>query len=240
MKSYCALIFLLLITDVYAATSAPNAKDVAVALSSPQLDGYIELERTRADSISIERDLVKFSLFSNNTRTHAGIRSEAAVNYPFKLGDRISYEFEFMLPNDFLADKGSRWWAIAQWHDQPNITEGESWKNFPRRSPPVSLYIEERNGVLGVGVNYYITGEKSWNPINRGSWNKARFDFFWRNDENGELVFFLNGQDIRRFAGPNMHNNYKHYLKIGMYRHPEIATNNDVFFKNLKIEQLLP
>lgn len=234
------LMFLFLITDACPTVADSSAADIAVALSSPQLEEHMSLERAGADSISIESDSVKFSLLENNAPVNGGVRSEVAVNYPFKLGDRIRYEFEFMFPNDFLADDGKRWWVIAQWHDQPNIAEGGSWKNFPGRAPPVSLYVEERDGVLGTGVNYYITGEKSWSPINRGEWNKVRFELLWLNNADGELRFFLNQEDLRRFAGPNMHNNYAHYLKIGMYRHPEIATNSAVFFKNLNVERLLP
>ena len=39
-------------------------------------------------------------------------------------------------------------------------------------------------------------------------------------------------------TGPNMHNGYQHYLKLGMYRHPEIATENRLDIRGVSIEKL--
>jgi len=39
-------------------------------------------------------------------------------------------------------------------------------------------------------------------------------------------------------TGPNMHNGYQHYLKLGMYRHPAIATENRLDIRDVSIEQL--
>ena len=35
-----------------------------------------------------------------------------------------------------------------------------------------------------------------------------------------------------------MHNGYQHYLKLGMYRHPAIATENRLDIRDVSIEQL--
>jgi hypothetical protein len=44
------------------------------------------------------------------------------------------------LPEDFNADDlGNRWWVMGQWHDQPDRTQGETWPDFPGRSPPVAF-----------------------------------------------------------------------------------------------------
>lgn len=234
---FTRLIFLFAVGACQAANDVKEI-DVAVGLSNPQLAAYMTLERAQPNSIAIEGDMVKFNLSGDDALVHGGVRSEVAVDYPFNFGDHIRYEFKFMLPDEFLADSKNRWWLIAQWHDQPNINEGEGWLSFPLRSPPVSLYLEELNGVLGVGVNYLITGEKEWFPVKRGVWNKVAFDFVWRNDAGGELVFLLNDIEPKRFTGPNMHNDFQHYLKFGMYRHAEIRTGNYIFFKELSVREL--
>jgi len=35
--------------------------------------------------------------------------------------------------------------------------------------------------------------------------------------------------------GANMHNDFQHYLKLGLYRHLGIQTNNSIFLDDLKI-----
>lgn len=34
---------------------------------------------------------------------------------------------------------------------------------------------------------------------------------------------------------PNLHNAYQHYLKLGMYRHPDIKTDNWIYLDDLTI-----
>ena len=35
--------------------------------------------------------------------------------------------------------------------------------------------------------------------------------------------------------GPNRHNDFQHYLKLGMYRHSEIVTDNWIYLDDLTI-----
>jgi hypothetical protein len=56
----------------------------------------------------------------------------------------------------------------------------------------------------------------------------------------GKVAVFLDGskEAVVTGTGPNMHNGYQHYLKLGMYRHPEIATENRVAIRDVSIEKL--
>ena len=38
--------------------------------------------------------------------------------------------------------------------------------------------------------------------------------------------------------GPNMNNAYQHYLKVGMYRHQEIHTDNEIFIDDLNVSKV--
>ncbi len=35
--------------------------------------------------------------------------------------------------------------------------------------------------------------------------------------------------------GANLHNRFQHYLKLGMYRHPEIMSRNSIHIRQLSI-----
>ena len=39
-------------------------------------------------------------------------------------------------------------------------------------------------------------------------------------------------------AGPNMYNDYQHYLKLGSYREPNIAGDTWVYVRDVKIQRL--
>jgi hypothetical protein len=38
-------------------------------------------------------------------------------------------------------------------------------------------------------------------------------------------------------SGPNMHNDFQHYLKVGMYRHREIQGDNWIYLRDIAIKK---
>jgi hypothetical protein len=183
----------------------------------------------------IEQDKITFALKPNQKKVFGGVRSELSINYPYKSGERVTYSFDMLIPNAFKADSvKKRWWIFAQWHDQPDPKLNQTWADFPGNSPPISLFVEERDATFGVGV-HYLGKEKYWFPVDKGEWNNYSFDIIWSTDDDGQLLFSLNDKDMIVFTGKNMLNNYQHYLKIGMYRHPKINTLNHVSFSALEI-----
>ncbi len=213
---------------------ANSLKKIAKVLSVPDLQSVMFLEADIGNAF-IEQDRITFALMPNQKKLFGGIRSELSINYPYKLGERVIYSFDMFIPNDFKVDTGkNRWWIFAQWHDQPDPKLNQTWADLLGNSPPISLFVEERNYTFGVGV-YYFGKEKFWFPVDKGKWNNYTFDIIWDTDENGQLLFSLNDKKIKVFTGKNMLNNYHHYLKIGMYRHPKINILNHVSFSALEI-----
>ncbi|WP_218934314.1 polysaccharide lyase [Rosistilla ulvae] len=186
-------------------------------------------------------------LFPGQPKLHGGIRSEVSVDYPFRPGDRIRYRWRFKIPHDFQTDAPeNRWWVIGQWHDQPNPAEGQTWANFPTHSPPVSLTLGELDGQIMIGLSYGCTDDSGEQqvigpaPITRGQWHTIESQIDWSQDSTGRIQVYLDGvvEPIFSAAGPNMNNGYQHYLKFGMYRHPEIASDNWIYVDDLEIQKL--
>jgi hypothetical protein len=76
--------------------------------------------------------------------------------------------------------------------------------------------------------------------IARGVWHSLEVVIRWSQGADGKVAAFLDGSKTPAVTGtgPNMHNGYHHYLKLGMYRHPEIATENLLAFRDVFIERL--
>ena len=178
---------------------------------------------------------------------HGGIRAEMSVNFPFVEGDTVQYAWRFMLPKEFISDApGNRWWLIGQWHDQPNEKLGETWKNFPSSSPPVALEIAELNGQLGITLVYGQTGthqhQRHYGPfvLERGKWYSITACIHWSRGTDGSASVYLDGSTKPAMVaeGPNMNNDFQHYLKLGIYRHPDIRTDNWIFINRIEISKV--
>ena len=146
------------------------------------------------------------------------------------------------MPSAFKGDDAvlNRWWTIAQFHEQPNKLIGETWADLVPRSPPVFLYIEERSGILGMGLSSDALRKHSWARLPRDEWLKVTMTMHWSQNADGETRIAVDGHP--EFAdvipGPNMYNAYKHYLKLGQYRHPAITTGGDISYRALTITKL--
>ncbi len=229
------------------AEQAHREKDYLGAVLPPDLMRYAGIEVPSRDNIQILSDAggryLEFRLIPGQARKNNGIRAEISVDYPYKVGDVVRYRWKMRLPEDFKADDAqNRWWVMGQWHDQPDRTKGETWQGFPAHSPPVSFNYGRRDGKDYLSFLAGPPRMKSVGliPITRGTWHSLDVVIQWSPDVNGRLAVFVD--DARAPAitwpGPNMHNSYQHYLKLGMYRHPEIATENRLAIRDVSIETL--
>jgi hypothetical protein len=171
---------------------------------------------------------------------HGGIRAEVSVNYPYQPGDTVRYAWRFMVPKGFQSDAPkNRWWIIGQWHDQPNKDRGESRDGFPSRSPPVLVSIGELEGRLALVIAYGPKQSQKRGPlfIEPGNCHRLTAEIHWSQQAEGKATFYLDAPDKPAVVteGPNMHNDYPHCLKLGMYRHPEIKTDNCIFLDDLTL-----
>ena len=179
-------------------------------------------------------------LFPGQKKLNRGIRAEISVDYPHQPGDTVRYAWRFMVPNGFQSDAPqNRWWIIGQWHDQPNRERDESWDGFPSRSPPVLLGIGELNDRIAISMAYGPDQSQKRGPlfIEPGQWHSLAVEIRWSQDADGRAKLFLDDmtQPAVVIDGPNMHNDFQHYLKLGMYRHPEITTDNWIYLDDLTI-----
>ena len=245
----------ILIAFWFAAASAPSPsaepalddKEYLRAVLAPDLVRYAGIEVPSAENIRILSDergsYLEFRLVPGQARKNNGIRSEISVNFPFKVGDVVRYQWKMRLPEDFQADDPqNRWWVMGQWHDQPDRTKGETWQDFPHRSPPVSFNYGRENGQDYLALMAGSPKMKSIGRLSlkRGIWHSIEVIIQWSQGADGKVAVHFDGSKdpVVSGTGPNMHNGYQHYLKLGLYRHPGIATENRLAIRDVFIEKL--
>jgi hypothetical protein len=207
---------------------------------------YAHLEVASTASITISGEgahkYLGLHVFPGQSKVNNGIRAELSVDYPFEQGETVRYSWRFMLPKDFVSDTPkNRWWLIGQWHDQPNQKKGESWQGFPAHSPPVAIGLGELDGRLAISLSYGSPRMRNFGAftVERGKWHSIAVVIRWSQGSDGKAAVFLD--DLTKptiiAEGPNMHNDYRHYLKLGMYRHPDIDTDNWISIEGVQISK---
>jgi len=217
------------------------------AVLPKELIRYAGIEVPSRENIHVLSDgtgrYLEFRLVPGQAKKNNGIRAEISVDYPYSAGDIVRYRWEMRLPGDFKADEPrNRWWVMGQWHDQPDLTKGETWQGFPGRSPPVSFNYGRRDGkdFLSLLVGSPKMKSVGLLPIIRDTWHVLDVVIKWSQGDDGRVEVFFDGSRTPAVTGigPNMHNGFQHYLKLGMYRHPEIATENRLDIRHVFIEKL--
>lgn len=226
---------------------ALNDKEYLSAVLPEELIRYAGIEVPSRENIQILTNgagrYLEFRLVPGQAKKNNGIRAEISVNYPYAVGEIVRYQWEMRLPKDFAADEPrNRWWVMGQWHDQPDKTKGETWEGFPAHSPPVSFNYVRRDGqdFLSLLVGSPRMKSVGLIPISRDTWHALDVLIKWSQGDDGRVAVFLDRSKAPTVSatGPNMHNAFHHYLKLGMYRHPEIATENRLNIRNVRIEKL--
>ncbi len=129
---------------------------------------------------------------------------------------------------------------MGQWHDQPDPALGETWDGFPSHSPPQSFYLGYRDGSYLLNPQYG-SNRDDWGdhsiPLVPGQWLGLRVEILWSRGSEGRMAIWLNEatEPYATWNGPNMLNAYQHYLKLGMYRHPDIKTDNEISLRRLEV-----
>ncbi len=199
------------------------------------------LEIPSCANVIFNQDGLGFVLNEFNLKLHNGIRSEISVNYPYSEGDTVEYIWLAMFPSS--APPGGRsdqWWSIAQWHDQPDLRIGETWANFKVNSPPLAIFVENRNGALGIGLNGLKGRRVNWRPVPLDVWLEMRVTVRWSTKDDGYARLRVLGSDELDMItlGRNMLNSYQHYFKLGQYRAPTVKNLSVVYYKDLKFKNL--
>lgn len=207
----------------------------------PGLVPLLKLEIPSCANIRLGADHAAFILNEENDRLNNGIRSEIGIDFPFQEGDIIEYRWSVLLPSSGTpGGAADQWWLIAQWHDQPDPRLGETWANFKAESPPLAVFVERRNGVLGIGL-HSLRGQKGpWVPVPMDTWMDIRVVIHWSRSSDGYVRLTVDGRpDIVLSAmGRNMLNGYQHYFKAGQYRAPTVRQQAAVYMKNIRFRKL--
>jgi hypothetical protein len=204
------------------------------------LESVLALEVPNCSNIEIGKNSVGFVLAARNAKINNGIRSEVAIGYPFNEEDTVEYSWSIKVPAKSNLGAEGRWWVIAQWHDQPDSRLNESWANFKAQSPPVAIYVEKRDSIIGIGVQGVGGRKLSWAPIPIDEWLNIRAIIHWSRAESGSVKFSVVDHPSLNFeyTGLNMLNSYQHYFKLGQYRDPTVQSYSVLYIKDVKISTL--
>jgi hypothetical protein len=158
---------------------------------------------------------------------HGGVRAELTIDNPHAEGDTLRYSWRFKIADDFVSDApANRWWLFGDWHDQPDPRLNQTWDGFPPRSPPIALGYGQIGGQDNLSLVYGAPNPITIGliPFKRGVWNKVTVQIKWSRGASGSVAVYLNDSStpVQQATGPNMHNSYQHFLKLGSYRHPDI------------------
>ena len=77
-------------------------------------------------------------------------------------------------------------------------------------------------------------------PFSRGVWHRLVVEITWSRTAAGRAAVYLDDAAVAAHVanGPNMHNAYQHYLKVGSYRHPEIPGDVWVHLREVAIRRI--
>ncbi|MBS1142133.1 MAG: signal peptide protein [Proteobacteria bacterium] len=216
-------------------------KLASVMSIDPVLIPLLNLEIPSCANIVLGDSYAGFLLNATNQPLNGGIRSELAIDFPFVEGDTVEYRWSVMIPTqDPPGGDSQQWWVIAQWHDQPDPRLGQTWATLKPQSPPVAIYIERRNGIVGIGLQGMQGKKNSWAPVPLGVWLKLNATIRWSTTTTGSILFSVEGHPELDsiLSGPNMLNGYKHYFKAGQYRAPSVSKASLIYLKNVRFRQL--
>lgn len=69
-------------------------------------------------------------------------------------------------------------------------------------------------------------------PVRKGKWIDLKVEIRWSTKETGQVQAWVNGNKLNRdpFRGPNMWNHSPHYFKFGLYRNPDILSEQRLYY----------
>lgn len=197
---------------------------------------------------------------------NSGTRAELSFDARDGEGERAHYAWSLRLAEDWptvtpLRDEEGRpnWQIVAQFHDQPDCSLGQTWDSYPGAgaSPPIALELYHfasddpdvieametgvTDGILGFGpdsldrsllgllVGAPTTELAAVVPIEPGTWVDLGLSVTWSQGGTGRVEWWVDGELIGSFDGPNMLNAAPHYFKVGLYRNPSIEPAQTLF-----------
>lgn len=167
-------------------------------------------------------------------------RSEIQVSDSAPVDQELYYSWYLRIGADTVEDPD--WQVVGQFHDQPDVNQGETWSTYPAHSPPLSYKYKDRQLIVAV----YDWGKGQVMDIAsvalaKGEWHQIVTKVKWSEGNEGTVECWLDGKAVTapngqsRYQGRNCFNSAGNYLKIGLYRSKDILTAATVYFDEIKI-----
>lgn len=221
------------------------------------------------DEAAQSKCAVKFTVTSKSY-LNKGTRAEFSKDFGDMAGEEAIYRWEFLVPKSHqdipiwnTQTDTPNWQTLAQFHDQPDPSKGESWKTYPGNSSPLKLgyaYIDfdephlqkqlknpevrkvferfdVRSGDSVVALIYDYKPQVVI-PIIKGEWVPVELHVRWSRADDGYGIIRIGGEDAQHFKvqGRNMINDMPHYFKLGLYRNPAIQHESSVFVRDFEYQ----
>lgn len=247
MRSFLAIILLSIsLSPVFAQDRAAELRFLRAALPESLIQ-YGNLEVVALRNLDAQNEngnqFLELRMFPGQQILNKGNRSELTVNFPHEIGDTIEYNWRLRLPSGSETDApNNRWWILTQWHDQPDPRLGQTWADYPDRSPPVSLGYGVVGGRDVITFAYGSPEQKGYaiQTLPRDVWHNLRAVIHWSTGAGGKAEIYLNDMNtpFGTATGPNMHNEYQHFMKMGNYRHSMIQVYSQIHVDGVSIRRL--
>jgi len=185
---------------------------------------------------------VQFWLYPGQRSVHHGIRSEISVNYPYIEGETIQYEWWVRLNSRSTGTtRNDKWCIVAQWHDQPDPSRGESWEHHPSRPAPIHLLCHAVGASLRLGLRYGVPNPTDVGDVSArmNEWIRVIARVRWSTSDAGRCSLYIDDCHAPSLtaSGPNMQNEFHHFLKLGNYRQPEFDAANCVEIRGIQVRR---
>jgi len=172
---------------------------------------------------------VRFELHKDDPAMYGGKRAELRILPPDRQFAERWYAFSIYLPDDYADDPDSAE-ILAQWHNYPDLEQGEGWT-----SPPLALLTWNGKWAINglwdeneISKMDDIWHDKKYYEADFGSYHDDRrkwtdwvvhVKWGWLPEHNPLVEIYKNGQLIFTRKGPNTTNDKKGvYFNIGIYK----------------------
>lgn len=212
--------------------------------NSPQIVSTPTIEQEQGNSS------VKFSISSeeeydwvseDGTTQKVRVYKSEIGQPPVEMNSEYIYRFRNLIPEADEADY-LKHTIIAQWHDVPDSSEGERFRN-----PPLSLITKDNKFYLSnkwasqrVNTNQEIDGEELFDLGNyeEAQWYEWVIHVKWSYQDDGFLEVWKNDELVVSKVGPNTYNDaLGPYLRLGIYQ-PGGWENRQATLKELLLDDV--
>ena len=198
----------------------------------------------RYGDVAVQHDLIY-----NKSRVELSMKLPYADEYPMD-GSVVYYGWSVYFPEDFYYNysvEHDGFNIVGQWFHRPEV--GQSWEEWENNhggkkgSPSVSIRYEElEDGTHGLGI---LTRPNVESPstniaskeIQLGEWNDIIFGVKWSMTNDGYIEAWLNGAKFTdgKYYAKNMYTSTPKNLKLGLYRGPNVLSENDIYYDEIRI-----